>query len=158
MWGTVRLRVCWARVLHWLTWLYPRWVQVLSGCVSGAVGAAIASPTDLIKVRLQASTGVAYNSISQAVTSIVAADGVRGLWRGVVPTGGCATAWQGGGICPVLGRVVPGPWLWEGVEGFNQLGPVFPPWCSTTGGDSDRGSSWHVRPRQALHHRSGLAV
>jgi hypothetical protein len=54
--------------------------------LSGAIGSSIASPTDLIKVRMQASTGVAYASLLHAVQSIVQVDGVAGLWRGVVPT------------------------------------------------------------------------
>ena len=40
-----------------------------------------------MQVRLQATSGVAYAGIGDAVRTIVRTDGVLGLWRGVVPTG-----------------------------------------------------------------------
>ncbi|KAF9437449.1 hypothetical protein BGZ76_000712 [Entomortierella beljakovae] len=68
-------------------------VMVLSGLTSGMIGSAIANPTDLIKVRLQAYWPGAqprYTSIAGAFKSIYTEEGVRGLFRGVVPT--CARA------------------------------------------------------------------
>ncbi|KAF9356910.1 hypothetical protein BGX26_004542 [Mortierella sp. AD094] len=64
-------------------------VKLLSGLTSGMIGSAIANPTDLIKVRLQAfwpSGKPRYASIPDAFKSIYAEEGVRGLFRGVVPT------------------------------------------------------------------------
>ncbi|KAN0014479.1 hypothetical protein ACTFIU_000797 [Dictyostelium citrinum] len=61
--------------------------KVTSGAVSGALGACITSPTDLIKVRMQASSkGVKYESISSAFKEIIAREGIKGLWKGVGPT------------------------------------------------------------------------
>lgn len=67
--------------------------KLLAGMASGAAAAAIANPTDLIKVRLQAQkTGGAggitpqYNGAVGAITHIVRAEGVLGLWRGVQPS------------------------------------------------------------------------
>ncbi|KAF8979937.1 hypothetical protein BGZ46_004819 [Entomortierella lignicola] len=68
-------------------------VQLMSGLTSGMIGSALANPTDLIKVRLQAfwpSGKPRYASIPEAFKSIYTEEGVRGLFRGVVPT--CARA------------------------------------------------------------------
>jgi len=62
--------------------------KVLSGGVSGALGASIANPSDLIKVRMQAHSmsGAKYQSISQAFIEIIEKEGIRGLYKGVSPT------------------------------------------------------------------------
>lgn len=67
--------------------------KLMAGMASGAAAAAIANPTDLIKVRLQAQKvgnagGVVpqYNGALGAITHIVRAEGVLGLWRGVQPS------------------------------------------------------------------------
>lgn len=51
----------------------------------------VASPADLIKVRMQADSGLSqgiqprYTGVTDAVAKIVRSDGVVGLWKGVVP-------------------------------------------------------------------------
>ncbi|EAY94320.1 hypothetical protein OsI_16087 [Oryza sativa Indica Group] len=66
--------------------------KALAGGVSGVVAQVVASPADLIKVRMQAdsrllSQGIQprYTGIFDAFTKIVRAEGFRGLWKGVVP-------------------------------------------------------------------------
>ncbi|KAF9189685.1 hypothetical protein BGZ51_009259 [Haplosporangium sp. Z 767] len=64
-------------------------VKLFSGLTSGMIGSAIANPTDLIKVRLQAfrpSGKPRYTSIAGACKSIYLEEGIPGLYRGVVPT------------------------------------------------------------------------
>ncbi|EGG17660.1 mitochondrial substrate carrier family protein [Cavenderia fasciculata] len=61
--------------------------KIISGAISGSVGACIANPSDLIKVRMQAKSGQhRYTSISTAFISIVREEGWRGLYKGTVPT------------------------------------------------------------------------
>jgi len=65
--------------------------KVLAGVSSGSISAAICSPTDLIKVRMQAGrlrgeNCKRYRGIIHAAKSIVQEEGVRGLYRGVGPT------------------------------------------------------------------------
>jgi hypothetical protein len=72
----------------------PLWQKIAAGAMAGSVSAAIANPTDLVKVRLQAQAaavpGVSnarrYNGTFDAFRSIVATEGVAGLYRGVGPT------------------------------------------------------------------------
>ena len=60
-------------------------------CVCSAIGITVASPTDVVKVRLQAEgrlpAGVPrrYNGALDAYRKIIAADGVAGLWTGYGP-------------------------------------------------------------------------
>ncbi|KAG8686528.1 hypothetical protein FRC08_012468 [Ceratobasidium sp. 394] len=70
-------------------------LKALSGLMSGAVGAAIANPTDLIKVRMQAQhipPKPEYSTISSALGSVYAEGGgtlpggLRSLWRGTAAT------------------------------------------------------------------------
>ena len=64
-------------------------VKYLASMMSGALGASMANPTDLIKVRFQANMPgqqLPYNSLSGAARHIVAHSGVAGLWRGSTPT------------------------------------------------------------------------
>lgn len=58
--------------------------KVLAGTASGALAAALLSPTELVKVRLQ-QPGSPYHSSSQVVAAVVKADGVKGLWKGATP-------------------------------------------------------------------------
>ena len=53
--------------------------------ILGMAGAAFANPTDLIKVRMQASNGPTQ-PVSKIAINIIKADGFKGLYRGVVPT------------------------------------------------------------------------
>ena len=62
--------------------------KLLAGGLSGMTGAAIANPTDLIKVRMQAEHKAGQQShgvISMAI-DIFKKEGIKGLYRGVVPT------------------------------------------------------------------------
>ncbi|XP_040378998.1 mitochondrial uncoupling protein 3 isoform X1 [Oryza brachyantha] len=66
--------------------------KALAGGVSGIVAQVVASPADLIKVRMQAdsrllSQGIQprYTGILDAFTEIIRTEGFRGLWKGVVP-------------------------------------------------------------------------
>ncbi|KAF8058480.1 VHA-C [Scenedesmus sp. PABB004] len=59
-------------------------VKLLAGVLSGSAAAALLSPTELIKVRLQA-PGSTLTSSSQAIAAVVASDGVGGLWKGGTP-------------------------------------------------------------------------
>ena len=64
------------------------WQRGLAGAASGVVGQFIASPTDLIKVRMQASgrgQGPKYNGIMDAGRQIVQQHGIKGLWKGWGP-------------------------------------------------------------------------
>jgi len=70
----------------------PLWLKFASGLTSGAVGAAIANPTDLIKVRMQAEAQLLpgqsprYANTLQAFRHIYRTEGIKGLYRGVNPT------------------------------------------------------------------------
>ena len=64
----------------------PLWKKIIAGGISGMVGAAIANPTDLIKVRMQAESGKITKSVFQITMDIIKAEGVKGLYRGVGPT------------------------------------------------------------------------
>ncbi|KAL3829876.1 hypothetical protein ACJIZ3_018678 [Penstemon smallii] len=66
--------------------------KALIGGISGAIAQVIASPADLIKVRMQADSRTVsqglqprYSGLFDAFTKIVRAEGVVGLWKGVDP-------------------------------------------------------------------------
>jgi solute carrier family 25 uncoupling protein 27 len=65
----------------------PLWKRTAAGAVTGVVAQALAQPTDVIKVRLQAdgrlrlSGGAArYTGVAHAFREVVRTDGVRGLY------------------------------------------------------------------------------
>jgi len=60
--------------------------KIAAGMTSGAIGSALANPTDLIKIRFQASKELPYRSTMDAFRQIWAAEGLRGLYKGVGPT------------------------------------------------------------------------
>ena len=70
-------------------------LKVLSGSLSGGLAAAVTSPIELINTRLQAagaSTSVSagagakpMNTSMGVIRSVIAADGVAGLWKGAMP-------------------------------------------------------------------------
>jgi len=70
----------------------PLWLKFFSGLTSGAVGAALANPTDLIKVRMQAEAQLLpgqsprYTNTWYAFKNIYQLEGIKGLYRGVSPT------------------------------------------------------------------------
>ncbi|KAK8699754.1 hypothetical protein V6N13_115832 [Hibiscus sabdariffa] len=66
--------------------------KALVGGISGVIAQFVASPADLVKVRMQAdgrliSKGLQprYNGPFDAFKKIVASDGIGGLWKGVLP-------------------------------------------------------------------------
>ncbi|KAJ6827917.1 mitochondrial uncoupling protein 3 [Iris pallida] len=66
--------------------------KALSGGVSGVLAQIVASPADLIKVRMQADSGLLsqglqprYSSIFDALRKIIRTEGILGFWRGVLP-------------------------------------------------------------------------
>ena len=66
-------------------------VKVGAGLATGALAICVASPTDLVKVRMQAEGKLPpgaprrYPSAFGAYRTIVRTDGVRGLWAGLGP-------------------------------------------------------------------------
>lgn len=72
------------------------------GLLTGAIGSAIANPTDLIKIRMQVEAGrvvdgvyvsglhkgmkPTYRNVLDAFSKIWRAEGLRGLYQGVIPT------------------------------------------------------------------------
>jgi len=80
----------------------PLWKKIFAGGTAGAVASAIANPTDLMKVRLQTDGMLKdaegnflpkkYTGMTHAFFSIIKEEGVLGLWKGVGPTCGRATA------------------------------------------------------------------
>jgi len=72
---------------------FPMWKKMIAGGISGCIGAAIANPTDLLKVRAQAlnpATGKPYYQYPNPWTAIAYIyrheGGFSGLYRGVIPT------------------------------------------------------------------------
>lgn len=70
----------------------PLWKKIVAGATSGAVGAAIANPTDLVKVRMQAEGSLPvgqprrYKNTLDAFVKIFKSEGLAGLYKGVGPT------------------------------------------------------------------------
>ena len=67
----------------------PLWKKITAGAISGTIGSAIATPTDLVKVRFQAvgpGRTSKYRHTFHAFWTIASQEGIRGLWTGVGPT------------------------------------------------------------------------
>lgn len=67
----------------------PLWKKVCSGAIAGAIGSAIACPTDVVKIRLMAlpsGNQWEYRHTLHAFQAIVSNEGIRGLWTGVSAT------------------------------------------------------------------------
>jgi len=61
-------------------------LRILAGCTTGALAVSCAQPTDVVKVRMQAQQGAPiYSSSFNAYQTIAQTEGVKGLWRGVLP-------------------------------------------------------------------------
>ncbi|NWZ68241.1 UCP3 protein, partial [Acrocephalus arundinaceus] len=64
--------------------------RLLAGCTTGAVAVACAQPTDVVKVRFQASGALPdsarrYSGTVDAYRTIAREEGIHGLWRGTLP-------------------------------------------------------------------------
>ncbi|KAK6179631.1 hypothetical protein SNE40_011945 [Patella caerulea] len=70
----------------------PLWKKICAGAISGAIGSSIATPTDLVKVRLQAQRNPKpgetprYPTMRAAFKEILQKEGIRGLYVGIGPT------------------------------------------------------------------------
>nr|WJG69184.1 mitochondrial uncoupling protein [Acanthamoeba castellanii str. Neff] len=64
----------------------PLLTKILAGMVAGGVSAAVFTPTDLLKVRMQGSSGQRYRSLLHAIKTVVAEEKISGLWKGMGPT------------------------------------------------------------------------
>ncbi|CAJ1341855.1 unnamed protein product [Effrenium voratum] len=64
----------------------PLVIKVIAGATTGAVGALLANPFDLLKVRMQGSDALSRVSVTAALRSIYQQAGLVGLWRGAGPT------------------------------------------------------------------------
>ena len=68
-------------------------IRIATGLISGTIAMAIASPTDLVKVRLQVQgkdkltnpEKIKYNGLIHAYKRIHAEEGIRGFWTGAIP-------------------------------------------------------------------------
>ena len=62
--------------------------RILAGCTTGAMAVTCAQPTDVVKVRFQATIHLGpgsnqkYNGTMDAYRTIAREEGVRGLWKG----------------------------------------------------------------------------
>lgn len=80
--------------------------RILAGCTTGAMAVACAQPTDVVKVRFQASIHLGpgsnrkYRGTMDAYRTIAREEGLRGLWKGM--SGLCSRA---------FGRAFPTPGL-----------------------------------------------
>ncbi len=69
----------------------PLYKKIAAGMTTGTIGIAVANPTDVVKVRMQAegrlAPGVArrYNGTAHAFATIYRVEGIRGLWTGAIP-------------------------------------------------------------------------
>lgn len=65
----------------------PLYKKVASGMASGAVSSGLCTPTDLVKVRMQADKdGTRYRGVFSAFREIARTEGLAGLYEGVSPT------------------------------------------------------------------------
>ena len=64
--------------------------KILAGMTTGAIGISIANPTDVVKIRMQAQGRLPleqrpYKNSIDCYKKTIAADGITGLWVGMVP-------------------------------------------------------------------------
>lgn len=63
----------------------PLYIKMLAGSMSGAIGSSIATPTDILKVRMQACDSTP-KSLRQHASIIYREWGLIGFYTGVRPT------------------------------------------------------------------------
>ena len=64
----------------------PLWKKIVAGGAAGGLGSAIANPTDLLKIRMQADSEVVAKRMSAHVADIYREGGVAGFWMGTSTT------------------------------------------------------------------------
>lgn len=62
------------------------WKKIVAGGLAGGVGSAIANPTDLVKIRMQADPGVVPKRMTVHMADIYKAGGIPGFWMGTSTT------------------------------------------------------------------------
>jgi len=72
--------------------LLPMWKKVFSGSLCGCLTAALITPLDLVKVRMQAGGPAVHSSVKVALETIWRQEGIAGLYVGVLPSALRATA------------------------------------------------------------------
>ncbi|RZF40586.1 hypothetical protein LSTR_LSTR007469 [Laodelphax striatellus] len=62
-------------------------VRIAAGLTTGFLAVFVAQPTDVVKIRFQASQGVIgeHRSVAKEYATIVKQEGVAGLWKGTTP-------------------------------------------------------------------------
>lgn len=62
-------------------------VRLLAGVTTGGLAVMCAQPTDVVKVRFQAQMAgeARYSGVFQAYQTIAAKEGIKGLWKGMMP-------------------------------------------------------------------------
>jgi solute carrier family 25 (mitochondrial carrier), member 14/30 len=64
----------------------PLWKKIVAGGLAGGVGSAIANPTDLLKIRMQADANVVPKRMLAHCSDIYRHGGVKGFWMGTSTT------------------------------------------------------------------------
>ena len=84
----------------------PLWTRVAAGVAAGGAASALANPTDVVKVRMQADgrlrqllgTAPRYEGTLHALRAIGAAEGLGSFWRGAMPNMARAAVVGGVGV------------------------------------------------------------
>ena len=84
----------------------PLWTRVAAGVAAGGAASALANPTDVVKVRMQADgrlrqllgTAPRYEGALHAFRAIGAAEGLGSFWRGAMPNMARAAVVGGVGV------------------------------------------------------------
>ncbi|MCO5577296.1 hypothetical protein L7F22_031123 [Adiantum nelumboides] len=66
--------------------------KVTAGALSGAIATATTNPLEVLKVRMQVSRSVSNGKLIGEIRSMMAREGLSGLWRGVGPSMARASA------------------------------------------------------------------
>eukprot|EP00802_Teleaulax_amphioxeia_P007569 Tamp_07576.p1 GENE.Tamp_07576~~Tamp_07576.p1 ORF type:complete len:489 (+),score=98.94 Tamp_07576:173-1468(+) len=64
----------------------PLWKKIVAGGLAGGLGSAIANPTDLVKIRMQADSNVVPKRMLVHCADIYRGGGVAGFWMGTSTT------------------------------------------------------------------------